>query len=276
MTANINLHRVKEWQGLRGFVNLFHKENRAWWKTRRWWINALLWMGVLGGLASVMLFMLPAVAATNDSPEVAAAGGAEAFGFQMAYTIFFEMGTMALALGVIVLNLDQILDEKQAGVTEWLLAKPVARRSYVLAKLAASILATLVLLILLPASVMYLLLSIRTGGPMPLQSFLYGVGIMTLHTMFYLVFTLMLGTFFNTRAPILGVALAFLMAGNLIGGFIRPLMVISPWILPKSASLIASGSSLPDGMLTAPLIATGLWCLFFVFVALRKFEKMEL
>ena len=275
MTANINFHRVKDWQGLRGFVNLFHKENRAWWRTRRWWINALLWMGVLGGLASVMLFMLPAVVATNDSPEVAAAGGAEAFGLQMAYTIFFEMGTMALALGVIVLNLDQILEEKQAGVTEWLLAKPVARRSYVLAKLVASVLATLVLLLLLPASVMYLLLSIRTGALIPWQPFLNGVSIMTLHTMFYLVFTLMLGTFFNSRVPILGVALAFLMAGNLIGGFIRPLMVISPWILPKSASWMASGSSLPDGMLTAPLIATCLWCLFFVFVTVRKFEKME-
>lgn len=275
MTANVNLQRVKEWQGLRGFANLFHKENRAWWRTRRWWINALLWTGMLGGLVSVMLFMLPAVAATRDSAEVSAAGGPDAFGLQMAYTIFFEMGTMALALGVIVLNLDQILDEKQTGVTEWLLAKPVARRSYVLSKLAASILATLVLLLVLPASVMYLLLSIRTGAPMSLQPFLNGVGIMTLHTMFYLIFTLMLGTFFNGRVPILGVALAFLMGGNLVGGFLRPLMVISPWILPKSASLIASGASLPDGMLTAPLIATGAWCMIFVLISLRKFEKVE-
>lgn len=275
MAANVNLHRVKELQELRGFVNLFHKENRAWWRTQRWWINVLIWTGMLGGLAAVMLFLLPAVAATNDSPEVIAAGGPDVFGFQMSYTIFFEMGTMALALGVIILNLDQILDEKQAGVTEWLLAKPVARKSYVLAKLAASVLATLVLLIVLPASVMYLLLSIRTEALIPLQPFLNGVGIMTLHTMFYLIFTLMLGTFFDSRVPVLGVALGFLMGGNLLGGFLRPLMLIGPWIMPKSASLIATSSSLPDVTLAIPLIATGLWCLFFVFVALRKFDSME-
>ena len=43
MSANLDLLKGNEWKGLRGFSNLFSKENGAWWGTRRWWINALLW-----------------------------------------------------------------------------------------------------------------------------------------------------------------------------------------------------------------------------------------
>jgi hypothetical protein len=62
MSANLEFQPVKEWHSLRGFANLFRKENRAWWGTRRWWMNALLWSGGLGGLVSMMLFILPSMA----------------------------------------------------------------------------------------------------------------------------------------------------------------------------------------------------------------------
>lgn len=275
VTANLELKRMKEWNGMRGFSNLLRKENCAWWSTRRWWINALLWPCMLGGLVAVMLFMLPTVAEASGDPAVEAAGGALPFGLQLARTIFFEMGSMALAFGAIVLSQDLILDEKHSGVTEWLLAKPVARRSYVLAKLAASVFAILVLLIAIPAAVSYLLFFVRLGSPYPLLQFLAGVGIMTTHTLFYLTLTLMLGTIFNSRAPILGIALGAVMGGGLIGSIIRPLMYVMPWTLGKVASLVADAQTVPAGLIWAPISASLLWSVIFALVATMKFERME-
>lgn len=275
MSANLELQVVNEWDGLRGFSNLLRKENRAWWGTRCWWINALIWTGALGGLVAMMLFMLPGVAEATGDPSMAAAGGPLAFGLEMGRTVFFELGTMALAIGVIVLSQDVLIDEKQSGITEWLLAKPVARRSYVLAKLAASALAVLVLLVALPAFLTYLLLSVRAGSPFPVVPFLGGVGIVSIHTIFYLTLTLMLGTFFNSRPPVLGIALAVLLGGNLLSGIFQPLLAVTPWILGKGASLVASGAVVPAAMLAAPLTATLAWSLVFIFVALAQFEKTE-
>ncbi|MBT3392089.1 MAG: ABC transporter permease subunit [Chloroflexi bacterium] len=275
MSANTELERVTEWHGLRGFANLLHKENRAWWGTRRWWINAILWSGMLGGLVVVMLFMLPTVAAATGDPAVAAAGGPLPFGLQMARSIFFEMGSMALALGAIVLSQDLILAEKHSGVTEWLLAKPVARRSYVLAKLSAAIAAVLLLLIALPALVTYLLFFVRLGSLYPFLPFLSGVGIMAVHTLFYLTLTLMLGTFFDSRAPILGIALGVAMGGSLIGGLIQELMYVMPWSLGKMAALIADSQPVPAEMLWSPLVASLLWSVVFTVLALVKFERIE-
>ena len=275
MAANRAFERVNEWNGLRGFANLLRKENRAWWGTRRGWVNAILWPAMLGGLVGVMLFILPGVADATNDPNVAAAGGPLPFAMQMGRMVFFELGTMAVALGVIVLYQDSIVEEKQSGVAEWLLAKPVARRSYVLAKLVASTLAVSALLIALPALVSYLLLSTRDGMPFPLLPFLGGLGIMTMHTLFYLTLTLMLGTIFNNRAPILGIALGSILGGTLVGGLMQPLLYVTPWMLGKFASLVAGSEPVPAGMLWAPLTATALWSAIFIFVALVKFERTE-
>lgn len=275
MAANLELQRVNEWRGLRGFANLFRKENRAWWGTRRWWVNALLWTGMLGGLVGLVLFMLPPVAEAAGDPNVAAAGGPVAFGLEMGRTVFFELGTMALAIGVIVLCQDLVVDEKQSGLSEWLLAKPVTRRAYVLAKLAASVLAVLALLVGLPSAAAYALLSVRTGAFFPFLPFLGGVGVMAVHTLFYLALTLALGTFFTSRPPILGIALGVLLGGNLLMGFLKPLLSVTPWALGKVASLAASGQSVPPGLLWSPLAASVLWSVGFVLLALAKFEKTE-
>ena len=275
MTSNTQLIRVEEWRPLRGFTTLLQKENRAWWGTRLWLANALLWTSVLGGLVAVMLYLLPPVAELTSDPEVAAAGGPLAFGLQMGRNVFFEMGSMVLAIGVIVLMQDAILGEKQSGVAEWLLAKPVARRSYILAKLAAALLAVLALLIALPALATYVLYALRLGAPQPLAPFLAGVGIMTVHTLFYLALVVLLGALFDVRPLILGISLGVLLAGTLLAGLIKPLLYVTPWILPKAASLAAAGQPVPPELLWPPLISTGLWCVIFVLAALAVFDRTE-
>jgi ABC-2 type transport system permease protein len=275
MTANNQFQTVRENPGLRGFANLFKKENQAWWKTRRWWINLILWAGMLGGLVSLMLFVLPSIATAANDPAVAEAGGPLPFSLIMGRSVFFELGSMAIAIGVIILCQDLIIDEKQSGVAEWILSKPVARRSYVLAKLAANGLAVLLLLLTVPALAAYGLLSARAGEPFPLTAFLAGIGIMSLHTLFYLTLTILAGTLFNNRGGILALALGVLFSGALLGGFLGPLTYVTPWNLAKIAGLVAGGEALPIRIVLYPLLSTALWSILFTILSLWKFERAE-
>jgi ABC-2 type transport system permease protein len=275
MSANLDLQKVNEWEGLRGFSNLFSKENGAWWGTRRWWINALLWTVLLVGLTAIMLFAPNEEANEATVAEITQAGGLDAYILSIGLTVFFEFGVPILAIGTVILAQDLIIGEKQSGVAEWLLSKPVTRRAYVLAKVFANAPPLLVLLVGLPSILVYGTLSLRIGALFPMVPFLSAVGTMTLHTIFYLTLTLMLGTIFNNRAPILGIALASVLGGGLLGGFIRPLFYVTPWMLPKLAWLTATGQAISPDMAIASLIATALWSVMFIFVALAKFEKME-
>ncbi len=275
MAANLELQRVKERNGLRGFSNLFRKENRAWWGTRRWWINALLWTVLLCGLTAIMLFVSGEEVNEATEAEITQAGGLLAYIMFVGLNVFFEFGIPVLAIGTVILAQDLIIGEKQSGVAEWLLSKPVTRRAYVLAKLVANALPVLILLVGLPSALVYGMLSLRMGAPFPLAPFLSAVGIMTANTLFYLSLTLMLGTIFNNRGPILGIALASVLGGGMLGGFINPLFYVTPWMLPKVALLTATGQAVPDGMGIAALVATALWSVVFIFVAFARFEKME-
>jgi len=275
MAANIVFVRVKELNGMRGFSNLLRKEIQAWWGTRRWWINAILWPGMLGGLTALMLFVVPALAEQSGDPNVAAAGGPLPFAMQMGRTVFFEMGTMVLALGVIVLSQDLIADEKQSGITEWLLSKPIQRRSYILAKLVATLVAVLLILIILPSILTYVLLFIRSGQFFPMLPFISGLGLMVLHSLFYLTLTLMLGALYSSRAPILGIALGVLLGGNFLASLLKPLLFVTPWMLAKVASMVADSQPVPAGLLWGSLVASVLWSVIFTLIALSRFEKAE-
>ena len=275
MAANLELLRVKERSGLRGFSNLFRKENRAWWGTRRWWINALLWTVLLGGLTAIMLFASGEEVNEATEAEITQAGGLIAYILLLGLNVFFQFGVPVLAIGTVILAQDLIIGEKQSGVAEWLLSKPVTRRAYVLAKVAANSLGMFPLLVGLPSVVVYGMLSLRMGAPFPLAPFLSAVGIMTVHTLFYLTLTLMLGTIFNSRGPILGIALASVLGGGMLGGFINPLFYVTPWMLPEVALLTATGQAITAETGIASLVATALWSIIFIFVACAKFEKME-
>ncbi len=274
MAANFEFQRINEWRWLRGFNNLFRKENQAWWRTRRWWINALLWSGLLGALTANMLFV-PTIINLASSEEIAQAGGETPFLLLQSLNVLFQFGTQIVSLGAIVLCLDLLIEEKRNGVAEWLLSKPVKRQAYVLAKLISNLAHLLLFLVLLPSGVVYVLLSLRAGPLFPPIPFLTGVGIMALHVLFYISLTILLGAFFNSRAPILGITLGSLFGGNILGGFVRPLLYVTPWLLPNAASSIASSQPIPDELIWFPVCFTLLWSVVFIIIALYRFEREE-
>jgi len=154
------------------------------------------------------------------------------------------------------------------------LANPVQRRAYVLAKLCASLVAVFLLLVALPGAAAYVVISLDAGGPLPLLPYLAGIGLFGLHSLFYLTLTLMLGVFFNSRSPVLGIPIGIFFIGMFFG-FLKPLMYIGPSMLTGCAEAIAGSGPLPPGLLWPPLIATVLWCVVFTCAALIKFERAE-
>ena len=275
MSADMDLQRVNEWHRLRGFTNLYKKEHRAWWRTNRWWINALLWTVLLGGLSALMLFAAGEEVRDASEVELAQAGGVLGYVVSLGLNAFFEFGVPVLAIGTIILAQDLIVGERQSGLAEWVLSKPVTRAAYVLSKLAANAVSTLLLLIVLPAILVYGMLSVRMGSLFPWLPFLSGVGIMVLHTIFYLTLVLMLGTIFSSRGPILGIALGSVLGGGLLGNLLNPLFYVTPWMLPKLALMTAASQPVAAPMAMAPLVSTALWIPIFIAMALHRVEKME-
>lgn len=276
MKADMRLERVSRGGSLRGFTNLVKKDNRTWWGTNRWWINALLWSVLLCGLTAIMLFGPNEELQEASSAEIARVGGETAYLLFVAFTAFFEFGVPVLAIGAIIQAQDLILAEKQNGLTEWLLAKPVSRRAYILAKLTANLIPALLLMIGLPALLNYGIISYRLGEFFSLQPYLAGIGMLGLHTLFYLTLTLFLGTVFNQRGAVLGITLGSVLGGGLLGGLLSPLYYITPWLLAKMAALVASGQALPAPYGAAPVLAAGLWSGLFVVGAFLRFERAEL
>ena len=274
MTAKPELQPVKEISSLRGYKNLLSKENRTWWRTNRWWINAIVWTAAVCGLVSIMLFMMPNLPGMGEDPNAIAAGGPVAFGRQMGIQVFFEFGAVMFALGTIILTQDLIVQEKQSGVIEWLLAKPVTRGSYLLAKLAGSLIGIMVLVVGLPSLISYFLFGLQTGEYLPLIPYLTGVGSLASHTIFYLTLTLMLGAYFSSSTPILAVSIGILFGGKLLVGAFQPLMNATPWLIGKLANL-ANTQAIPLNALLAPTLATLAWSVLFTIAGTRIINRKE-
>jgi ABC-type transport system involved in multi-copper enzyme maturation permease subunit len=269
MVGNSALQRTKGQVWQRGFANLFGKENRAWWGTRRWLIQTVLWAIVINGMLAFIMFGVP-VLLQQTSPAEAETFDAVVQGVQA----LFQLGTVALALGAILIAQDQILGERQSGVTEWILSKPVSRDAYILSKLAADAIGVVVVLVGVQSAIAYGLITLANGTPLPLAPFLVGAGGLALHTLFYLSLTLMMGVLANGRSTLLGVPLGVLFGGMLAANFLGKAALLTPWslasVLPATVlqlplPLPAALSLAVTAALTAIAVAVTLW----------KFRQLE-
>ncbi len=132
------LQRVAPRRILRGFGNLLQNETRAWWGTRKWLVHLLIWIAIINGFAGLIAW------AEGQDGEAASEVYSEAV------QVFFIIGGIAAALGVVSTTQGAIVGEKQLGTAAWIMSKPVSRSAFVLAKLLAHAGAFLVLAIALP------------------------------------------------------------------------------------------------------------------------------
>ena len=269
MVADSTFQPVRETGWRRGFANLFRKENRAWWGTRRWLVQAALWTVVIDGLLAFILFGLPPLMAQMDPAQLEefepVAQGLQAIG---------QVGTVALAMGAVLLAQDQILGERQSGVTEWILSKPVSRTAYVLSKLAADGIGVVIILAGLPMAIAYGLFWLANGAPLPLGPFLSGAAGLALHTLFYLCLTLLMGVVADGREKLLGVPFAVLFGGLIVVSFLGTFGLFTPWSMAAVLPALVLEQALPLPA-WVPLASTAVLAALCMAVTLWKFKKLE-
>lgn len=267
MAASQSLQRIEGNQWYRGLSALLRRENRKWWGGKRWLLSTAVWVALLNGLLFMALFVLPTLTdpatgepAMPDNPVVT--------GVQM----FFGLGLYGLAIGIIILMQNSILDEKQMGTAEWVLSKPVSRPAFVVAKLIANTLAMLVTMILIPGIIAYAMFYVFDPTALSLPSFLAAQGIVTLHTFFYLALTLMMGVLVNGRGTVLAAAFGSLFIGQLVP--IAAIVQFTPWALANVVTLPVLGQPLPAPVYMM-FISTAVWSIVFIAVAIWRFTKLE-
>ncbi|NLS77423.1 MAG: ABC transporter permease subunit [Chloroflexi bacterium] len=182
-----------------------------------------------------------------------------------------------MAAGTIVLVHDATIGERQLGVTEWLLSKPVSRPAYVLSKLFAHGFAVLVILVGLQTALGYGLLWLATGEALPLPAFLTGMAGLAVNALFYLALTLMLGVLTANRVALLGAALGLALIGFVavpLGTTVGAAVMLTPFAMIHVLPAAVMGQPLPLSI-WAPIGITAILSVVFVAVTLAKFERME-
>jgi len=262
MAANSELYQVGLSGWRTGLANLLAKENRAWWGTRRWLVQSIVWAVLVNGTVALNLFMEP----ESETRLFMAIG------------TLFQMGTLALPVGAILLAHAEIAGERQLGVTEWLLSKPVSRAAYVLSKLFAHGLGILVLMVALQGAIAYGLALLATGESLPPLHYLAALGGVAVHTFFYLALTVMMGVLTTNRPLLLGVPLGVHFCGvlnvALLGKYLGDYALLTPWSLFNALPAAAIGAPLPLPI-WAPIGVTAALAVLFAVVALARFERLE-
>jgi ABC-type transport system involved in multi-copper enzyme maturation permease subunit len=256
-----------------GFRNLLDKEGRSWWGTRLWLAQTILWLVVSNGLLALMLFGQTIVQALAQDPNSLILTQPPV---DVGLSIFFKISTLGFAATACILSQGQIIGEKQRGTVQWVLSKPVDRSAFVLAKLLANAVGMGVALVGLQSIVAYGLVSLQQGGLYEMSLFLPAVGVLTLHTLFYLVLSLMLGTLSDSRGLVLGIGLGSALGTTPLLMLVPAAAWITPWGMADIATGLATGIALPDGMATSATLSVATLTVVCLVIALRRFDHVEL
>jgi ABC-2 type transport system permease protein len=258
---------------LAGFSNILSKEVSDWFASRRWLVQPVIWLIILNAGLGVALFLLPQI------DPAAAQGGNGAPGdaaelYVSGLALFFNSIALLGSIGIIILTQDEIIQEKQSGTAAWILTKPVSRVSFILSKVLASVIGGLIFILALPGLVAYIEILVASGMGAPLLPYLQALAVMLLTLTFYITLSLMLGTFFNERGPVLAGTFGVLVGGLVVSQFFPKLNYILPLSMDKVALMIVQGQPLPQPMVYE-LITAALFSVLFTVAALWRFEEEE-
>jgi hypothetical protein len=128
----------------------------------------------------------------------------------------------------------------------------------------------------------YLIIGYTTGTALPALGFLGGLGVLALHLVFYITFTLMLGAALSRRGPVIAIPLVFFFDEQVLLGVFPVLahllpstltMLLDDSVYPSVAAALMTGS---EPLSYVPLATTLGASVLFVAVALWFFERQEL
>ncbi|MBZ0287791.1 MAG: ABC transporter permease [Anaerolineae bacterium] len=269
MATQTGLQSVHESGSLMGFGNLLRKDFGQWWQTRAWLIHLIIWTLLINGI----------VFAAVKTPVPEDSAGPAQDPVTTGVMLFAIMAGLTTGIGIIIVMQDAIIDEKKSGTAAWVLSKPVARPAFILSKLIANGLSALLVMIVVQSVLAYFLLT-SVGGSFTIGNWIMGTLLLALHLLFYLTLTLMLGTFFDGRGGVIGIPMAILFLYQFVLGFAPQVGQIMPWLIvyppgQTDGSLVQQALLGQPITMPLPIIATAVWCILFVVVAVWRFRREE-
>jgi len=263
MSGNEAFELVTERGWTRGLGNMLRSGLARWFKTRSWWANCLIWGGMV-------LVIIGALAFNPQAPDVN-----ELMMVTLVFTGLFP------AVGVIILMQDAIVGEKREGTAAWVLSKPLTRPALILSKVIANSLGVLLTMVIVPCAIGFTIIAITHPAMLVPVGVLEAMGVIFINHLFFLSLTMMLGTFFDSRAPVVGIPLAILFLQQNLIGVLPALRFILPWSLiiplgttnPLTLTLL-EGTAPQSEQLTILLIIV-IESIFFTLMALWRFNRQE-
>lgn len=266
-TGQFQLVNEKGWR--RGLGNLLQGEYSAWFKSSRWWKQLILWFAIINVMMGIMIY------ATAE----AARDGNEGPPLLFMYGIF---GGMCVALGVMIIMQRVLVGEKNSGTAAWVLSKPVTRTAFVVSRLVVNTIAILLTAVIVPGVILYITMGLFSdlGWLSPL-GFLAALLMFSLHTFYWIVLVLMMGTLSESSGIVIAVPIALYFIFWMGTGLIPSLIYISPLLLTFSPAP-EQMSSLSTSFMTGepvfswlPLISTIVFSVIFIGVAIWRFNRQE-
>jgi ABC-2 type transport system permease protein len=263
MSGNEAFELVTERGWMRGMGTMLRSGLARWFKTRSWWANCLIWGGLVGVIVAALAF-------NPQAPDVQ-----ELLMVTLVFTGLFP------AVGVIILMQDAIVGEKREGTAAWVLSKPLTRPALILSKVIANSLGVLLTMVIVPCVVGFGIIAIAHSSILVPVGVLGAMGVIFISDFFFLSLTLMLGTFFDARAPVVGIPLAILFLQQNLINVLPSLRFILPWNLviplgnaaPLTASLLQGAA--PDTEQLTILLIIVIESIIFTLVALWRFNRQE-
>jgi ABC-2 type transport system permease protein len=271
MSANTSgqfqLVREEGWR--RGLGNLLQGEYSAWFKSSRWWKHLLMWFSIINVMMVIMIVASAKAAQEgNGGPPVL-----------FMYGIF---GGMFVAFGVMIVMQRVLIKEKQSGTAAWVLSKPVTRTAFVVSRLVVNTIAILLTSVIVPGVILYVSLGLFSdfGWLSPL-GFLAALLMVSLHTFFWITFVLMMGTLVESSAAVMAVPMTLFFFFWMGSGMVPPLIYVAPLLLaftpaPDQMNSLAGSFMTGEPVFSwLPLISTIVYCVIFITVAIRRFNRQE-
>jgi ABC-2 type transport system permease protein len=247
----------------RGLNTMLRSGLARWFKTRMWWIQCLIWGSLIGLLLAAIAF--------NPEPPPSE-------DLLMLFTVFAGLFP---AVGVVIIMQDALVGEKREGTAAWVLSKPLTRPSFVLSKIIANSAGILVTMVVVPCIIAYAIITFSQKASLNPLGFIESMGVIFISHFFFLALTLMLGTFFDSRGPVIGIPLGILFMQQNIIGFIPALGYVLPWNLvvpigsstPLVLSLMLKIPVPPNQLIT--LAAVVIESILFISIGLWRFNREE-
>lgn len=261
MSKNEKLIPVSKNDKYNGFKNLLLVELREWWSSKSWIWTTLLWLGIANGI-TFLTFSIE-----SEAPQ------------STALMIFFLFLGFFPPIETILVMQGSIVEERMMGTVSWLLSKPVSRKSFILAKWLGNSIFLLATIVGIPGLIGYFELSFLTGKLLNPLYYLLGLGILTLYHLFFIEFTLYLGTFKDNAGAVAGppmiinFAQQFLQMIPFVGYFLPLGLILNQMGTNPIIVSIILGEELYSWL---PIIFTGVFVVLFLLLSIWKFEDEEL